>query len=81
MGKKRDCSGNWLMNDFSENITKHQQKKIRNKSLSLLTPDKLSLHFRIVVYGETSERHFRDKAEGRFKRLIVSIVYVFVFYS
>jgi hypothetical protein len=43
-----------------------------------ITPGKLSFHFKIVVYGKTSERHFRDKAVGRFKRLIVSIVYVFV---
>jgi uncharacterized protein (DUF1919 family) len=42
------------------------------------TPGKLSLHFKIVVYGKTSERHFRDRPEGRFKRIIVSVVYVFV---
>jgi hypothetical protein len=31
-----------------------------------------------VMYGKTSERHFRDRAEGRFKRVIVSVVHVFV---
>jgi hypothetical protein len=28
------------------------------------------VHFIIVVYRKTSERHFRDSAEGRFKRVI-----------
>jgi hypothetical protein len=41
-------------------------------------PSKRSLHFIIVVYGKTSERHFRDRAECRFKRIIVSVVYGFV---
>jgi hypothetical protein len=47
-------------------------------SYSFPTPGKLSLHFKIVVHGKTSERHFRDRVEGLLKRIIVSVVYIFV---
>jgi hypothetical protein len=42
----------------------------------MYTTGKLSLHFKIVLYGKTSGRHLRDRAEDRFRRLIVSFVYL-----